>query len=39
MLVAVWLGLVKPVGELGSVVAFMAEVEAEVPDVLTAETL
>jgi len=39
MLVAVWLGLVKLVGELGSVVVLVADVGAEVPDTLTAETL
>jgi len=38
-LVAVWLGHVKLVGELGNVVAFVAEVGAEVPETLTAETL
>jgi len=39
ILVAVVTVPVKFVGELGSVVAFMAESGAEVPDTLTAETL
>jgi len=39
MLVAVWLGHVKLVGELGSVVVLVADVGAEAPDTLTEETL
>jgi len=39
MLIAVWLGLVKFVAGLGSVVAFNVDVGADVPDMLTAETL
>ena len=39
VLVTVGLAVVKFVGELGSVVILVTEVGAEVPDILTAETL